>query len=248
MSWFPHHQTHLHLHQSLAAIQTMGERARGVQGTRSRKEEERVKKTKIKLFIIQTRFQRENKRIPRLFLEMYHFLTALHQNRFATLRTPTAPLLRLVERLLRAIHHDAGELHAGRLHFTHTRYSTFTHKSSSALWYFRTKMYTSLPLLGFIAIPVLLCHNQIVRSFPLVTQIHHDIRRRRHCLSVASRKLLSAEADFHTLTQPVRDLTDLHRAALPQDSRRCILDRKSVGGKSGRQSRVWSRSSSGVER
>lgn len=50
-------QTHLHLHQSLAAIQTMGERARSKQGARPREEEERVKKTKIKLFIIQTRFQ-----------------------------------------------------------------------------------------------------------------------------------------------------------------------------------------------
>lgn len=180
---------------------------------------------------------------------MYHFLAALHQNLFATFRTHKAPLLRIVERLLRAKHHDSGELHAGRLQFTPTRYSTFTHRSSSAFWYFRTKMYTSLPLLRFTPISALLGHNQVVRRPLLVAQTHHEIRRHRHRLSVALRELaLSAEADFHTLTQPVRDLTDLHRAALPQDVRRCVLDRKSVGGKRGRQSGVWSRSSSGIER
>ena len=232
MSSLPNDQTHLHLHQSLAAIQALGERTRSVQGAKPRKEEERVKKTKIKLFIIQTRFQRENKRIPLLLVEMHHFLAALHQNLFATRRTYKASLLRIVKRLLRAIHHDSGELHAGRLQFTPTRYSTFTQRSSSVCWYFRTKMYTSLPLLHFTPIAALLRHNQVVRSLLLVAQTDHDIRHGRHRFSVALREFVpSTETDFHTLTQPVRDLTDLHTAALPQDLRRRKLNWKAIGGK-----------------
>ena len=69
----------------------------------------------LDVFVIHTVNVRSNERLPRLPGEVHFLLAQIQQHFLAMRQLGYEHALRLIERLLRTVHHNAREFHARRL-------------------------------------------------------------------------------------------------------------------------------------
>ena len=148
--------------------------------------------------------------------------------------------LRLIEHFFRAIDHNSGQFHAGRLQNKRFRHSHIDTQIIQRLLVLPHKhIHFFSVAISHLSGPVLLCKNHIVRNLLHIAHVNHDVGQGGHDFSIATFVLsFACKSQFHSLAQPVGDRTNLDRPDLPKKLARSEFDRQFGRRKRRRQRRV----------